>query len=110
MAYQRLDNIDRLILTYKADVAASRGTIDGLKAAIGFLNAAEKLTTDKVQEELVARTIAAHEAAITALEEQAAAERAADEAKAEAATTQQTEDKPEDEGSGENPPPAGDQH
>ena len=115
VAYQRIDNIDRLILTYKADVAASRGTIDDLKASIGFLNAAEKLTTDKVQEELVARTIAAHETAITALEEQAAAEQAAaeqaaDEAKAEAVTTQQTEDKPEDEGSGENPPPAGDQH
>ena len=33
-----------------------------------------------------------------------------DEAKAEAVTTQQTEETPEDEGSGENPPPAGDQH
>ncbi len=110
VAYQRLDNIDRLILTYKADVAASRGTIDDLKAAIGFLNAADNLTTDKAQEELIARTIAAHEAAIDALEDQAAAEQTAAEAEAEAATAQQTEDTPEEGGSGENPPPAGEQH
>ena len=100
LAYQRLDNIDRLILTYKADVAASRGTIDDLKAAIGFLNAADKLTTDMVQKELVARTIAAHEAAITAMEEQAAAEQAAEqaanEAKTEAVSDQQAENTPED--------------
>ena len=125
LAYQRLDNIDRLILTYKADVAASRGSIDDLKAAIGFLNAADKLTTDEAQEELVARRIAAHEAAIEALEEQAAAEQAAAElsaseqaaaeqsaaeAEAEAATPQQAEDTPEVDGSDENPEPANDQH
>ncbi|MEE4112671.1 MAG: hypothetical protein V2I40_07635, partial [Desulfobacteraceae bacterium] len=110
LAYQRLDNIDRLILTYKADVAASRGTIDDLKAAIGFLNAANQLTTDKAQAELIARTIAAHQATIDVLEEQAAAEQTAAEAKAETAAAQQAENKPEDEGSGDNPPPAGEQH
>jgi hypothetical protein len=110
LAYQRLDNIDRLILTYKADVAASRGTIDDLKAAIGFLSAADKLTTDKAQEELIARTISAHEAAITALEEQAAAEQTAAEAEAEAPTAQQAEDTPEVEGSDEHPEPASDQN
>jgi hypothetical protein len=110
LAYQRLDNIDRLILTYKADVAASRGTIDDLKAAIEFLNAADKLTTDKAQKELIARTIAAHEAAIDVLEEQAAAEQTAAETEAKTATAQKAEDAPEDEGTGENPPPAGDQH
>jgi hypothetical protein len=85
VAYQRLDNLDRLILTYKADVAASRGTIDDLKAAIGFLQAADKLTTDKAQEELVAQKIAAHKSTITALEEQAAVEQAAKENVEEAA-------------------------
>ena len=110
LAYQRLDNIDRLILTYKADVAASRGTLDDLKAAIGFLSAADKLTTDKAQKELIARTISAHEAAITALEEQAAAEQTAAEAEAEAPTAQQAEDTPEVEGSDEHPEPASDQN
>ena len=111
LAYQRLDNIDRLILTYKADVAASRGTIDDLKAAIEFLNAADKLTTDKDQQELIARTIAVHEAAITALEEEAATEQAAAEAKAEALTAQQAEDTPKaDEESGEDLEPGSNPH
>ena len=87
VAYQRLDNLDRLILTYKADVAASRGTIDDLKAAIGFLQAADKLTSDKAQEELVAQKIAAHRSTISALEEQAAAEQAAKETVDEAAAS-----------------------
>jgi hypothetical protein len=74
VAYARLDNIDRLILTYKADVAASKGTIDGLQSAIGFLKDADRLTKDEALAGVIAQTIASHEAAITALEEQAAAE------------------------------------
>jgi hypothetical protein len=85
VAYARLDNIDRLILTYKADVAASKETVDGLKSAIGFLKDADKLTKDEALAGVIAQTIASHEAAITALEEQAAAEQAAAEAEAEAA-------------------------
>ena len=42
-AYARLDNIDYLILVYKADVAASRGSIDDLNAAIDFLEDADKI-------------------------------------------------------------------
>jgi hypothetical protein len=112
VAYQRLDNIDRLILTYKADVAASRGTIDDLKAAIGFLRAADKLTADRTQEELVAQKIAAHEATIAALEEQAAAEQAAAEIESGAAAAEQAENTPEAaEKSGEPPPePGTEQH
>ena len=92
LAYQRLDNIDRLILTYKADVAASRGTIDDLTAAVGFLQEADKLTTDETQEALIAQKILAHETAIDALEEQAAAEQAAaEQAVAEAEEAQQAE-------------------
>ncbi|WP_197904704.1 histone H1-like repetitive region-containing protein [Desulfosarcina alkanivorans] len=95
-AYVRLDNIDRLILTYKADVAASRGTIEDLTAAIGFLKDADKLTTDKAQEEINAQKIAAHLATITMLEEQAAAaeaeaEQAAADAEAEAEAARQAE-------------------
>ena len=111
VAYERLDNIDRLILTYKADVAASRGTIDDLKAAIGFLIAADKLTTDKTQEELVARKIAAHKAKITALEEETAAEQAAAEAEAETVAAEQAGDTPgEAEGSDEPQEPGTEQH
>jgi colicin import membrane protein len=114
VAYQRLDNIDRLILTYKADVAASRGTLDDLDAAIGFLNAADKLTTDPAQSELIARTIAAHEASIAAMEEQAAAEQAAAAAEAEsdARTAEQAEDAPEEaaEGSTKAEEPKAEQH
>jgi hypothetical protein len=109
VAYQRLDNIDRLILTYKADVAASRGSIDDLKAAIGFLNAADKLTTDTAQKELINRTIAAHETAIDALEEQAAAEQPTAVADAEAVSDDQTEDTPEaDEKTGKDSAPGDD--
>ncbi|MGD8703614.1 MAG: hypothetical protein PVH26_14355, partial [Desulfosarcina sp.] len=89
LAYQRLDTIDRLILTYKADVAASRGTIADLTAAIDFLEQADKLTTDPTQEALIAEKIDAHRTAIDTLEAQAAAQAAAAEAEVEAAATQQ---------------------
>ncbi|WP_419664028.1 hypothetical protein Dvar_42710 [Desulfosarcina variabilis str. Montpellier] len=77
IAYARLDNIDRLILTYKADVAGSRGTIDDLKAAIGFLEEVSNLTPDEAQKERIAQKIADHEVLIQQLEEKAAAEKAA---------------------------------
>ncbi|WP_410287473.1 hypothetical protein [Desulfosarcina sp.] len=81
IAYTRLDNIDRLILIYKADVAASRGSIDDLTSAIGLLKEADRLTTDTAQETLIAQKIEGHEAAIAVLlEEQAAAEQAEAEA------------------------------
>jgi colicin import membrane protein len=80
VAYERLDNIDYLILTYKADVAASRRNMDDLQSAIGFLKEAKKLTANQAQKALIDQKIAAHEAAIIALREQAAAEAAAVEA------------------------------
>ncbi|MGA6924220.1 MAG: hypothetical protein WBY88_00985, partial [Desulfosarcina sp.] len=89
-AYDRLDHIDRLILVYKADVAASRGTIDDLTSAVAYLKHADKLTKDPTQEEMIARKIASHEAAIVTLKERAAAEKAASEAQAEAAQQAQT--------------------
>jgi hypothetical protein len=76
-AYARLDNIDRLILTYKAGVAARRGTIEDLNSAIGFLQELSNLTPDEAQKESIAQTIADHEVLIQELEEKAAAEKAA---------------------------------
>ncbi len=77
LAYARLDNIDRLVLTYKAQVAASRGTIEDLTAAIGFLEEISNLTDDDSQKEIIAQKIADHKVLIQELEEKAAAEKAA---------------------------------
>ncbi len=68
--YDRLDNIDRLILMYKAETAAIRGTTSGLTAAIGFLKEARKLSADKAQKESIALTIEGYEAALAALEKE----------------------------------------
>ncbi|BBO81478.1 hypothetical protein DSCO28_20440 [Desulfosarcina ovata subsp. sediminis] len=73
-AFDRLDTIDRITLSYRADIAASRGTVEGLAAAVELLNDAANLTTDKMQKEMIAQRIATHEAALISLEEQAAAE------------------------------------
>ena len=91
LAYARLDNIDRLILTYKAEVATSRGTIDDLKAAIGYLEEISNLTSDDAGKDAIAQKIAAHDALIQQLEEeQAAAEQAAaEQAAAEQAAAEQ---------------------
>jgi hypothetical protein len=43
IAHARLNNIDLLILMYKADIAGSRGTIASLEAALGFLAEAKSL-------------------------------------------------------------------
>ncbi len=52
-AYIRLNRIDRVILYYKADVAASKGTAAGLEAAIGFLDQAASLEPDDIEAELI---------------------------------------------------------
>jgi colicin import membrane protein len=46
IAYARLNNIDLLILMYKADVAESRKTIDSLEAGLAYLSEAKNLATD----------------------------------------------------------------
>jgi len=73
---ERLNTIDRLILTYRAEVAAGRGAIDDLTSAIGFLKAAAKLTSNPTQATVIAQKIADHEARVIELEEMAAAEQA----------------------------------
>ena len=49
----RLNNIDRKILFYKADVAATKGNVAGLKAAMGYLDRASKLDPDEIEAELI---------------------------------------------------------
>lgn len=49
----RLNRIDRLILYYKADVAASKGTLDGLEVALEFLDQAASLEPDDIETELI---------------------------------------------------------
>jgi hypothetical protein len=49
----RLNRIDRTILYYKADVAASKGTLKGLEVAIEFLNQAASLEPDDIEAELI---------------------------------------------------------
>ena len=49
----RLNRIDRVILFYKADVAASKGSIEGLEAAIAFLDQAAALEPDDIEAELI---------------------------------------------------------
>ncbi len=81
IANERLYNIDRLIFTYKADVAASRGSIDDLNTAIGFLGKVARLTSDEGQKALIIQKIADHEATILELENaETEAERLAEEA------------------------------
>ena len=49
----RLNRIDRVILYYKADVAASTGSIASLEAAIDFLDQAAALGPDDIESELI---------------------------------------------------------
>ena len=49
----RLNRIDRVILYYKAEVAASKGSIASLEAAIDFLDQAATLEPDDIESELI---------------------------------------------------------
>lgn len=56
-AYTRLNSIDLMILVYRADVAASKGTISGFKAALGYLKKAALLKVNDSQTELIKQKI-----------------------------------------------------
>jgi len=58
-AYARLNNIELMILLYKADVAASKATISNLKDAKVYLTQASKLDVDKPQAEMIKQKIGA---------------------------------------------------
>ena len=52
-AHGRINQIDRMILFYKADVAAIKGTRSGLEAALGYLDQAAKLDPDDIETDLI---------------------------------------------------------
>lgn len=52
-AIARTHNIDRMIFLYKADVAASRGSIAGLAAARDYLKQAAALNPDEIEANLI---------------------------------------------------------
>jgi hypothetical protein len=52
-AEARINQIDRLILFYKADVAATKGTRAGLEAALGYLDEVAKLNPDDIETERI---------------------------------------------------------
>lgn len=51
--HARIIQIDRMILFYKADVAATKGTRTGLEAALNYLDQAAKLDPDDIETELI---------------------------------------------------------
>jgi len=52
-AHVRINQIDRMILFYKADVAATKGTRSGLEAALGYLDQVAALDPDDIETELI---------------------------------------------------------
>ena len=52
-AQGRINQIDRLILFYKADVAATKGTRSGFETALDYLDQAAKLNPDEIEAELI---------------------------------------------------------
>ena len=52
-AHGRINQIDRLILLYKADVAAIKGTRSGLETALDYLEQAAELNPDEIETELI---------------------------------------------------------
>ena len=56
-AYVRLNSINMMTLQYKADVAASKETIDGFKTALKYLKKAALLDLDDSQNKLIKQKI-----------------------------------------------------
>lgn len=52
-AHVRINQIDRMILFYKADVAATKGTRSGLEAALDYLDQVAALDPDDIETELI---------------------------------------------------------
>ncbi|MES0446167.1 MAG: hypothetical protein ABUJ92_06445 [Desulfobacterales bacterium] len=67
-AYARLNNIELMILLYKADVAASKATISDLKDAKVYLTQTSKLELDEPQAEMIKQKIDAIDAMIADLQ------------------------------------------
>ena len=52
-AHGRINQIDRLILLYKADVAATKGTRSGFETALDYLDQAAELNPDEIETDLI---------------------------------------------------------
>ncbi|MGD8343313.1 MAG: hypothetical protein PVI38_01595 [Desulfobacterales bacterium] len=52
-AHARINQIDRMILFYKADVAATKGTREGLETALEYLDQAAALSPDEIETEVI---------------------------------------------------------
>ena len=57
-ALARINQIDRMILFYKADVAATKGSRNGLETALDYLDQASKLNPDEIETELIKKKTA----------------------------------------------------
>jgi hypothetical protein len=58
-ARARINSIDLMILLYKADAAASKGSVAGLESAIKYLDQASKLGPDEIEAKLIKQKLAA---------------------------------------------------
>ncbi|MBW1697222.1 MAG: hypothetical protein JRH18_02880 [Deltaproteobacteria bacterium] len=70
MAEARLNNIDQMILLYKAEVSASKNTLADYEAALQYLQQAATLDRDGTRAGLIKRKVNAIRAAIAKLEEE----------------------------------------
>ena len=70
--YARIDGIELMTLLYKADVAASKSTLDSLEEALDYLNEAARLEIDTSQAELIDQKRETVRAAIDQLQTESA--------------------------------------
>jgi hypothetical protein len=72
IAQVRLNNLDLMILMYKADVASGKGTVADLEDAKGYLAEAARLDVDVLKLDLVAQKVAAIDDTLAKLKAEAA--------------------------------------
>ena len=72
IAQVRLNNLDLMILMYKADVAAGKRTVADLEDAKGYLAEAARLDVDVLKLDLVAQKVAAIDDTLAKLKAEAA--------------------------------------
>jgi hypothetical protein len=73
--FSRLNNIELMILLYKADVSASKPTLSDLNQAKGFLSEAARLSIDDLNVDLIHQKMDAVDQQIAALKAKQAAEK-----------------------------------
>jgi hypothetical protein len=73
--FSRLNNIELMILLYKADVSASKPTLSDLKKAKGYLSDAERLDIDDLKIDLIRQKMSAVDQQMAALKAKQAAKK-----------------------------------